>query len=49
MLIAHLALEREAAKEWLKINEQNKCMIAAWNDRTICDVEQSVAIRDKHF
>jgi hypothetical protein len=24
-------------------------MIAAWNDRTICDLEQSVEIGDKHF
>jgi hypothetical protein len=24
-------------------------MIAAWNDRTICDVGQSVANSDKHF
>jgi hypothetical protein len=33
---AYLALEREAAKVRLKINEQNtKYMIAARNDRTI--------------
>jgi hypothetical protein len=36
---AYLALEREAAKEGLKINEQKtKYMIAARNDRTIRDV-----------
>jgi hypothetical protein len=47
---AHLALEIDAAKVGLKINEQKtKYMIAAWNDRTICDVGQSVAIGDKHF
>jgi hypothetical protein len=35
----YLALEREAAKLGLKINEQKtECMIAAWNDRTIRDV-----------
>jgi hypothetical protein len=34
----------------LKINEQKpKHMIAAWNDRTIHDVGQNVAIGDKHF
>jgi hypothetical protein len=44
---AHLALEGEAAKVGLKINEQKtKYMIAAWNDRTIRDVGQS---DDKHF
>jgi hypothetical protein len=43
-------LEGEAAKVGLKINEQKtKYMIAAWNDRTIRDVGQSVAIGDKHF
>jgi hypothetical protein len=42
---AYLALEREAAKVGLKINEQKtKYMIAARNDKTICDVGQSVAI-----
>jgi hypothetical protein len=47
---AYLALEGEAAKEGLKINEQKtKYMIAARNDRTIHDVGQSVAIGDKHF
>jgi hypothetical protein len=47
---AYLALEIEAAKEGLKINEQKmKYMIAAWNDRTIRDAGQSVAIGDKHF
>jgi hypothetical protein len=47
---APLALEREAAKVGLKINEQKtKYMIAARNDRTIRDVRQSVAIGDKHF
>jgi hypothetical protein len=43
---AYLALEIEAAKEGLKINEQKKkYMIAAQNDRTI----RNVAIGDKHF
>jgi hypothetical protein len=43
-------LEGEAAKLGLKIDEQKtKYMIAARNDMTICDVEQSVAIGDKHF
>jgi hypothetical protein len=43
-------LEREAAKVGIKINEQKtKYMIAAWNDRMIRDVAQSVAIDDKHF
>jgi hypothetical protein len=43
-------LEREEAIVGLKINEQKtKYMIAAQNDRTICDVGQSVAIGDKHF
>jgi hypothetical protein len=47
---AYLALEREAAKVGLKINEQNsKYMIAARNDRTIRDVGQRVAIGDKLF
>jgi hypothetical protein len=47
---AYLALEGKAAKVGLKINEQKtKYMIAAWNDRMIRDVEQSVAIGDKHF
>jgi hypothetical protein len=42
-------LERKAAKVGLKINDQKKkYMIAARNDRTISDVEQSVAIGDKH-
>jgi hypothetical protein len=43
-------LEREAAKVGLKINEpKTKIMIAAWNDRMIHDVAQSLAISDKHF
>jgi hypothetical protein len=47
---AYLALEGEAAKVGLKINEQKtKYLIAARNDRTIRDVGQSVAIGDKHF
>jgi hypothetical protein len=47
---AYLALEWEAAKVELKINEQKtKYMIAARNDKTIRDVGQSVAIGDKHF
>jgi hypothetical protein len=47
---AYLALEGEAAKLGLKINEQEtKYMIAARNDRTIRDVGQSVAIGDKRF
>jgi hypothetical protein len=47
---AYLALEREAAKVGLKINEQKtKYMIAARNDRTIRNVGQNVAIGDKHF
>jgi hypothetical protein len=47
---AYLALEREAAKVRLKINEQKtKYMIAARNDSTIRDVGQSVAIVDKQF
>jgi hypothetical protein len=45
---AYLALEGEAAKVGLKINEQKtKYMIAARNDTTIRDVEQSVAICEK--
>jgi hypothetical protein len=47
---AYLALEEEAAKVGLKINEQKtKYVTAARNDRTIRDVGQSVAIGDKHF
>jgi hypothetical protein len=47
---AYLALEREAAKVGLKLNEQKtKYMIAARNDRTIRNVGRSVAIGDKHF
>jgi hypothetical protein len=47
---AYLALEGEAAKVGLKINEQKtKYMIAARNERTIRDVGQSVAIDDKPF
>jgi hypothetical protein len=47
---AYLALEEEAAKVGLKINEQKiKYMIAARNGRTILDVGQSVANGDKHF
>jgi hypothetical protein len=47
---AYLALEGEAAKVGLKINEQKtKYMIVARNNRTIRDVGQSVAIGDKHF
>jgi hypothetical protein len=46
----YLALEGEAVKVGLKINEQKtKYMIAARNDRTIRDVGQSAAIGDKHF
>jgi hypothetical protein len=46
----YLALEGEAAKVGLKINEQKtKYMIAARNDTTIRDVGQSVPIGDKHF
>jgi hypothetical protein len=42
---AYLELEGVAAKVRLKIKEQKtKYMIAARNDRTICDVGQSVAI-----
>jgi hypothetical protein len=40
----------EAVKVGLKINEQKtKCMIAARDDRSICDVGQSVVIGDEHF
>jgi hypothetical protein len=47
---AYLALEGEAVKVGLKINEQKtKYVIAAMNDRTICEVGQSMAIGDKHF
>jgi hypothetical protein len=47
---AYLALEGEAAKVGLKINEQKtKYMIAAGNDRTIRNVGKSVAIGDNHF
>jgi hypothetical protein len=47
---AYFALEGEAAKVGLKINEQKtKYMIADRNDRTIRDVWQSVVIGDKHF
>jgi hypothetical protein len=43
-------LEGEAVKVGLKINEQKtKYMIASRNERTICDVGQSVVIGDKHF
>jgi hypothetical protein len=46
----YLALEIKTAKVGLKINEQKtKYMIAGRNDRTICDVGQSVAIGEKHF
>jgi hypothetical protein len=46
----YLALEREAAKVGLKINEQKtKYVIAARNDRMIHDVGQSMAIGDRHF
>jgi hypothetical protein len=47
---SYLALEEEAAKIELKINEQKtKSMITAQNDRTIRDVGQSVVFGDKHF
>jgi hypothetical protein len=47
---AYLALEGEAAKVGRKINQQKtKYMIAARNERTICDVGQSVASGDKHY
>jgi hypothetical protein len=46
----YLALEIKAAKVGLKINEQKaKYMIAAQNERTICDVVQSMAIGVKVF
>jgi hypothetical protein len=46
----YLALEREAAKVGLQLNDQKtKYMTAALNDRSIRDVGQSLAIRDKHF
>jgi hypothetical protein len=42
----YLALEREAAKVGLKLNEQKtKDMIAAGNERTIRDVGQSAIAR----
>jgi hypothetical protein len=31
------------------MKKKTKYMIAAWNDRTIRDVGQSVTIGDKHF
>jgi hypothetical protein len=41
VLVAYLALKVEAAKVGLKINDQKtKYMIAARNDRTICDAWQ---------
>jgi hypothetical protein len=47
---AYLALEKESAKEGLKINEQKtKDMIAARNDTTIRAVGQSMAIGEEHF
>jgi endonuclease/exonuclease/phosphatase family metal-dependent hydrolase len=47
---AFLALEREANKVGLKINEsKTKYMIAAGNSRTVRDVGQSVAFGDKTF
>jgi hypothetical protein len=50
---AYLALEREAPKVGLKINEQKtrekKYIIAARNDRTIRGVGKSVVNDDKHF
>jgi hypothetical protein len=47
---AYLALEIEAAKVGLKINEKKtKYLIAAMNDRTIFDMGQRVTIGDKHF
>jgi hypothetical protein len=43
-------VSRNAAKVGLIINEQKtKYMIAAWNETTIRDVGQSVAIGGKHF
>jgi hypothetical protein len=42
---SYLALEREAAKVGLKINEQKtKYMIAAQNDRTIRDVGKALQL-----
>jgi hypothetical protein len=47
---AYLALEGEAVKVGLKINEQKtKHMIAARNDSMIRDVGKSMAIGDKNF
>jgi hypothetical protein len=47
---AFLALEREANKAGLKINEsKSKYMILAGNDKTVRDVGQSVAFGDKTF
>ena len=47
---AYLALEREANKVGLKINEnKTKYMIAAGTDRTIRDVGRGVAFGDKKF
>jgi hypothetical protein len=46
---AFLALEREANKTGLKINESKTNMIAAGNERTIHDVGQSVVFGDKTF
>jgi hypothetical protein len=47
---AYLALEGEAAKVGLKINEEKtKYMIAARNGRTIREVGQIVAIGGKPF
>jgi hypothetical protein len=47
---AYLALEGEAAKVGLKMNEQKtKYMIATRSNRTIRDVVQSLANGDKHF
>jgi hypothetical protein len=47
---AYLALEGEAAKVGLKINEEKtEYMIAVRNDRPTRDVGQSVAIGDNHF
>ena len=47
---AYLALEREANKVGLKVNEaKTKYMIAAGNSRTVRDAGQSVVIGDKTF
>jgi hypothetical protein len=47
---AFLALEREANKVGLKINEnKTKYLIAAGNERTIRDVGQSVAFGDNRI